>query len=143
RGSLAAAAGCEEESKIAAMELAVWVLSHRMSAGPGMQHHVATSTLYLPLSGGGNANGVLVVQPRHMRLILAEHRRLLETLASQIALALERARLSELASEARTAAERASLRNTLLASISHDLRGPLSAIAGAGSLVAQAPEPLD
>jgi two-component system sensor histidine kinase KdpD len=31
----------------------------------------------------------------------------------------------------------------LLASISHDLRGPLSAIAGAGSLVAQLQEPLD
>jgi two-component system sensor histidine kinase KdpD len=35
------------------------------------------------------------------------------------------------------------LRNTLLASISHDLRAPLSAIAGAGSLVAQANDSLD
>ena len=46
-------------------------------------------------------------------------------------------RQAELAANARLAAERATLRNTLLAAISHDLRAPLSAIAGAGSLVAQ------
>lgn len=61
----------------------------------------------------------------------------------QAALALERARLSELATASRAAAERAALRNTLLASISHDLRGPLSAIAGAGSLIAQSSSMLD
>jgi two-component system sensor histidine kinase KdpD len=52
-------------------------------------------------------------------------------------LSLERARLAESAEAARISAERALLRNTLLASISHDLRTPLSAIAGAGSLLAQ------
>jgi two-component system sensor histidine kinase KdpD len=69
--------------------------------------------------------------------LLPERLALLDALAGQIALALERAHLAELAAEARAAAERAVLRNTLLASISHDLRGPLAAIAGAGSLVAQ------
>jgi two-component system sensor histidine kinase KdpD len=46
-------------------------------------------------------------------------------------------RLAEVAAESRAAVERAALRNTLLASISHDLRAPLTAIAGAGCLVAQ------
>jgi two-component system sensor histidine kinase KdpD len=142
-GSLTPAAGCEAVAEIADMSIAAWVLSHCLSAGPGMQHQADSPALYFPLSGGGSANGVLVVQPAQMRRIIPEYRRLLETLASQIALALERARLSELAAQSRTAAERVSLRNTLLASISHDLRGPLSAIAGAGSLVAQSQEPLD
>jgi two-component system sensor histidine kinase KdpD len=77
------------------------------------------------------------------QLLHSEQRRLLDALAGQIGLALERVRLGELAAESRAVAERAALRNTLLASISHDLRGPLSTIAGAGSLVAQAGNSLD
>jgi two-component system sensor histidine kinase KdpD len=58
---------------------------------------------------------------------------LLETFAGQIALAMERAGLAEEAETARVTAETESLRNTLLASISHDLRTPLAVIAGASS----------
>jgi two-component system sensor histidine kinase KdpD len=61
----------------------------------------------------------------------------LDAFAAQLAMSLQRARLAEAAEAARISAERALLRNTLLASISHDLRTPLSAIAGAGSLIAQ------
>jgi two-component system sensor histidine kinase KdpD len=62
---------------------------------------------------------------------------LLETFASQIGVALERAQLAERTEAVRVAAERESLRNTLLASISHDLRTPLAAIAGAGGTLAE------
>ncbi|MFZ8283963.1 hypothetical protein ACO1KS_14310, partial [Staphylococcus aureus] len=72
-----------------------------------------------------------------------EQRHFLDALAGQVGQALERVRLAQVAAESHAAAERAVLRNTLLASISHDLRGPLSAIAGAGSLVAQANSSLD
>jgi two-component system sensor histidine kinase KdpD len=100
-------------------------------------------SLYLPLSGAERPNGVLVVRPSEIQRLLPEQQRLLEALAGQIALALERVRLGEVAAQSWAAAERAALRNTLLASISHDLRGPLSAIAGAGSLFAQANDSLD
>jgi two-component system, OmpR family, sensor histidine kinase KdpD len=102
------------------------------------------TTLYLPLSAGENRNGVLAVTlPGARRRLLPDQMQLLEALAGQVALALERARLSEVATVSRAAAERAALRNTLLSSISHDLRGPLSAIAGAGSLIAQSSRVLD
>src|SRR6185369_12375348 len=65
------------------------------------------------------------------------------TFASQIGLALERARLAEVAEAAGLAAERESLRNTLLASISHDLRTPLAVMAGAGSTLAEHGAKLD
>jgi two-component system sensor histidine kinase KdpD len=68
---------------------------------------------------------------------------LLETFAGQIGLALERAQLSEAAESARVAAETESFRNTLLASISHDLRTPLAVIAGAGSTLAKHGATLD
>jgi two-component system sensor histidine kinase KdpD len=123
--------------------LAQWVLDHVRSAGPGMQRPMQSASLYLPLLGGERALGVLVVEPSAVGDLVPEQKALLEALAGQIAVALERARLAEIAAASRAAAERAALRNTLLASISHDLRGPLSAIAGAGSLVAQSSDSLD
>ncbi|HEY0340895.1 MAG TPA: DUF4118 domain-containing protein, partial [Steroidobacteraceae bacterium] len=99
--------------------------------------------LYLRLACGERALGVLMIQSGAGESPAQEQRALVSALIGQIALALERARLAELAAAARAAAERAALRNTLLASISHDLRGPLSAIAGAGSLVAQSSGSLD
>ena len=68
---------------------------------------------------------------------LPEQRHLLETFAGQIALAWERAALGEEAAASRVAAESESLRNTLLASISHDLRTPLAVIVGAASTLAR------
>lgn len=97
----------------------------------------------LPLVGGESVNAVLVVRPLQAIAVGSDAWNMLEALAAQVAMALERARLAEVAAESRAAAERAALRNTLLASISHDLRAPLTAIAGAGCLIAQEGAHLD
>jgi len=64
-------------------------------------------------------------------------------LAAMLGIALVIAHLTASVRESRAAAEQASLCNTLLASISHDLRGPLTTIAGAGSLVAGTNDGID
>ncbi len=88
--------------------------------------------------------GVLAVQAANQRrVLLPEQRHLLETFAGQIALALERIQLAHAAESSRVEAETESLRNTLLASISHDLRTPLAVIAGAGSALADPGGELD
>jgi two-component system sensor histidine kinase KdpD len=132
----------QSESGGLAIELATaqWVFDHKNASPP---EGAPAELLYRPLAGSDRARGVLIVQVMEGGQLPPEGHALLDALAGQTALALERARLAELAAEARAAAERAALRNTLLASISHDLRGPLAAIAGAGGLVAQSDGALD
>jgi two-component system, OmpR family, sensor histidine kinase KdpD len=120
--------------RTADLSIAQWVFDHDAPAGLGTDALPGAPAQYLPLRGSSQALGVLAVEPSNpRRLLLPEQRHLLETFAGQIALALERAALAEEAEKSRVAAETESVRNTLLASISHDLRTPLAVIAGASS----------
>jgi two-component system, OmpR family, sensor histidine kinase KdpD len=134
------------ESSFRGADLAVaqWVADHGRRAGLGSDTLPAAAGLYVPLGGEKRTVGVLAVLPSNpRRVLLPEQSHLLETFAGQIALALERAHLAEVAEQSSLAAERETLRNTLLASISHDLRTPLAVMAGAGSTLAQHGASLD
>ena len=119
------------------LSIAQWVLDHARAAGLGTDALPAAPAIYLPLQGAGGTLGVLAVLPENRRrVLLPEQRHLLDTFAGQVALALERVTMAESAEASRLAAETEALRNTLLASISHDLRTPLAVISGAGSALA-------
>jgi two-component system sensor histidine kinase KdpD len=80
------------------------------------------------------AVGVLGMRPTDPRSIEGpEQLHQLETFANQTALAIERAQLAEKAQRAEFQAEAERLRNSLLSSVSHDLRTPLATIIGASS----------
>jgi len=98
--------------------------------------------VYQPIGTAARQRALLVLRP-HAAPLSDSRLQLLDAFAAQVALALERAYSSDAARAAQVASERASLRNTLLASISHDLRTPLAAIAGAGSLIALSSTELD
>jgi two-component system sensor histidine kinase KdpD len=124
--------------------IAQWVQDHGRPAGLGTDALPGAPAIYLPLEGAESTLGVLAVLPTNRRrILLPEQRHLLETFAGQAALALERARLAARAESARIAVETESLRNTLLASISHDLRTPLAVISGASSALADRQLALD
>jgi two-component system sensor histidine kinase KdpD len=126
------------------LSIAQWVLDKGRRAGLGSDTLPSAPALYVPLGDERLRLGVLAVLPRNRRrVLLPEQLHLLETFASQIGLALERARLSEAAEEARVATESERLRNTLLASISHDLRTPLSVMAAAASTLGRSGPALD
>lgn len=126
------------------LAVAQWVVDHGRRAGLGSDTLAAAPALYIPLGDSERKLGVVAVLPSNpRRVLLPEQRHLLETFAGQIGIALERARLAEFAETSRVAAEREILRNTLLASISHDLRAPLAVMAGAGSTLAEHGDTLD
>src|SRR5207244_4664904 len=110
------------------------VLGPPLMAGLGTTTLPSAEALYLPLVAARGTVGVLGVLPAQPRRVLTpEQAALLETFASQTALALERALLAEEAQQAQLQLETARLRNALLSSVSHDLRTPLTAITGATS----------
>lgn len=116
--------------------VAAWVLQNRQPAGLGTSTLPGATELYLPLLSGQNCMGVLAVKPiRRNRLETKEQFRLLETFANQISLACARAMLSEESERARLQVKTEQMRNSLLSSVSHDLRTPLATIAGAASSI--------
>lgn len=131
------------ELREADLSIAQWVYDHEQPAGFGTNTLAGTPVHYLPLRAPVRTRGVLALAPRSERLIFTpEQQRLLETFAAQIALALERVHFVEIArvTEVHMASER--LRNSLLASISHDLRTPLTALVGSADTLLLAQPPL-
>jgi len=113
---------------------AQWAMAHDQIAGAGTNTLPAAIALFVPLIGSSRTLGALGVRvPDTSRLADAEERRLLEACAAQLALALDRDLMTIEASEARIKAEAEVVRSNLLAGVSHDLRTPLAAIAGASS----------
>ena len=93
----------------------------------------------LPLSVGGRMLGLVVLKGDRPPLTPAESR-VLRAFCDQLALVLERDRLLRSATEAEVYRQTESVRRSLLAAVSHDLRSPLAAIkASVTDLLDEAP----
>jgi len=124
--------------------VAQWVYAHRQMAGWGTATLPSAEALYVPLLSARGVVGVLGVRPTSPHhLLTPEQLHLLETFASQTALGIERAALAEEAQQAQVQIATERLRSSLLSAVSHDLRTPLTAIAGAASSLLEEHMPLD
>jgi two-component system sensor histidine kinase KdpD len=113
---------------------AQWVIGHDEIAGAGTNTLPNAVALFLPLTGSQKTLGAIAVKTDDReRLLEPNQRRLLESCANQLGLALERDQLAIDAAEARIQAETEQIRSSLLSGVSHDLKTPLAAIAGASS----------
>ena len=109
--------------------VAQWSYDRGQPAGCGTDTLPGSPVLYLPLRAPMRLRGVLAVEPRRSeRLLVPEQRRLLDTCASLIAIALERVHYVDVAQSSTVQMESERLRNSLLAAISHDLRTPLASL---------------
>ncbi|MEW6099855.1 MAG: sensor histidine kinase KdpD [Pseudomonadota bacterium] len=120
------------------VSIAQWVLDHGESAGAGTGTLAAAPARYLPLKAPMRVRGVLVVAPRaEPPWRRPEDLETLEACAGQIAVALERVHFVEVARDTLVQMEGERLRNTLLLSLSHDLRTPVAGMLGTAELALQ------
>ncbi len=124
--------------------VARWVYRYGHAAGQGTDTLPEVKGIYLPLRASRHVIGVLRLEtPNPDHPMAAERLRLLEALGGQVALAIERENLRKQAHKVRVEVEAERLRNILLSSVSHDLRTPLTVIAGSASTLLEGEAGLD
>lgn len=107
-----------------------WAWQHDQPAGHGTGTLPSSAWWWWPLSGEEGPLALLGVRPRASEDFSAQRRRLLVALSQPLAQALARAQLADDLEAARLHGETEQLRSALLASVSHDLRTPLTAMRG-------------
>ncbi|MDR2154410.1 MAG: DUF4118 domain-containing protein [Burkholderiaceae bacterium] len=121
--------------------VADWVFQHGQPAGLATDTLAAQPWHYVPLKAPMRVRGVLALEPARPRwLLIPEQAQQLDTLARQIAIALERVHYVEIARQAVVEIETERLRNTLLDTISHDVRAPLTALIAQAESLRALPE---
>jgi two-component system sensor histidine kinase KdpD len=111
-------------------DVANWVFKRGQTAGSGTNTLSTAEACYLPLRTAQGVIGVVGVKTSGEILTL-DQQRLLESLLSQVALAVEAVQLATNARQAQLLREAEKLQTALLNSVSHNLRTPLSSITGA------------
>ncbi|MDR3481625.1 MAG: two-component system sensor histidine kinase KdpD [Burkholderiaceae bacterium] len=125
------------------MGIAQWAFDRATAAGIGTDTLPASNYFYLPLVAPMRTRGLLAIQPEGRRWILIpEQRQQLDTFAALAAIALERVHYIEVAQNALVHMESERLRNSLLATLSHDLRTPLTSLVGLAESLTLAKPPL-
>ncbi|WP_287813715.1 ATP-binding protein, partial [Pseudomonas sp.] len=107
-----------------------WAWQHDQPAGMGTGTLPAGRWWWLPVSAQARPLALLGVREREGRPLSVQRRRLLAALSQPLAQALARAQLAQDLEAARLHGETEQLRSALLASVSHDLRTPLTAMRG-------------
>ena len=126
------------------MLVANWVYRYGHFAGLGTKTLPKARGFYLPLRASQKMIGVLRLEPtRPNQMMELKSLRFLEALGSQVALAIEREHLHQQTHQAQIRIEAEQLRNALLSSVSHDLRTPLTVIAGSASSLLEGETTLD
>jgi len=134
----------EDTLDAAAMTAARWAYNHVEPAGADTGTLPIIPWYFVPLRVGTKTLGVVgVAKEKDATPIDSEARALLDTLVEQTAAALERASLAREMVSAKTATETERVRNTLLASVSHDFRTPLSSILGSATSLIDYGDKLD
>ena len=123
--------------------IAQWSFDRATPAGIGTDTLPGSQFFYLPLQAPMRTRGVLAIEPesRHW-ILIPEQRQQLDTFAVLAAIALERVHYIDVAQDALVRMESERLRNSLLATLSHDLRTPLTSLVGLSETLARSKPPL-
>jgi two-component system sensor histidine kinase KdpD len=112
----------------------LWLCLRQSQAfGPGTGRHTEQPAWYLPLRSRGGSHGAALVRLAEPGMASEFIRLRAQALCDLLGVALQRAALARQSEAAREMAQSQSVRNAMLASISHDYRTPLAVILGAAS----------
>ena len=126
------------------MGVAQWAFERGEAAGRGTDTLPSSNCLVLPLKATMRLRGIIAIEPEGTGLLDPEHRRVLDTCASLMAISIERIHYIDVAQKTTLQMESERLRNSLLSAISHDLRNPLASLVGlADSVQLTKPPPTD
>jgi two-component system sensor histidine kinase KdpD len=127
-------ARCEITTELAADPIVVEIESRQSSRGPSET---------FPMVAKDREVGRIVAVPDGTHSSLGQDERsVIQTFASQMALAIEGMRLASEAQQARVEAETSRLRAALFSSVTHDLRTPLASITASVTSLQEAGAPL-
>ncbi|AXO88903.1 sensor histidine kinase KdpD [Pseudomonas parafulva] len=129
-GLLQVASGAPQTFSDNERAAADWAWQHGQAAGQGSDTLPNGRWWWWPLAVDEAPLALLGVRASGGETLSAQRRRVLTALAEPLAQALARARLGEQLEAARLQGETEQLRSALLASVSHDLRTPLTAMRG-------------
>ncbi|MGX5218004.1 ATP-binding protein [Pseudomonas segetis] len=107
-----------------------WAWQHSQPAGLGTDTLPGGRWWWWPLEGEDGPLALLGISPKNGAPLASAQRRLIAALGQPLAQALSRAQLAQDLEAARLHGQTEELRSALLASVSHDLRTPLTAMRG-------------
>lgn len=110
--------------------VAFWCFEHRRPAGRFTDTLPVAERFYLPMMSGERCMGVLGVKPEQGDRLTAGQKDLLESMGSQLAMALEREELRADRARTRLMEESEKLYRSLMDSVSHEFKTPLAVIEG-------------
>lgn len=114
--------------------VALWSYHHNKKAGWSTSTLSAASCMSLPLSGESSVLGVVLFYPDDKRTPLnIDQEILIDSLLKQASLALERVIYGQRLQELKLTEASKKLHETLLNSVSHEMRTPLTALIGSAS----------
>ena len=117
-----------------------WITDQELSQAQaiydeGISRQYASVSYFLLQSGHG-LRGVLAIRDSSLTPA-ADNYRLCCQVADQVAIALDRSLISEVMHQSSLTAEKETLRNSLLSSIAHDLRTPVTSLSGYASVLSK------
>lgn len=128
-------AGRHAAAELEENEAARWCFENVKPCGCGTDYFSGSKWLYLPIRSGHEVYGVAGIHCGDMAPAPGEML-MIQTVVSQISGAMQRETLYRQQEESKLRIEKERLRNDLLRAISHDLRTPLTGIAGSASFIA-------
>ena len=121
--------------------VALWSFDNKKSAGWSTETLGQANSLYIPLRGINETVGIFLFHPKHKtRKLSLDQEVLLYSITNQLSISIERHFLSRRLNETQRLKDSEALHQTLLNSISHEMRTPLTAILSSAAALEKRPE---